>query len=92
MKSSIFWDITACSPLKVNVRFPKNLSLLSSGSKKGQARNHHEACNKQSSARYQLHPAFMKRGATCSFETSPDFQRTTWRYILEDRTLNINTV
>jgi hypothetical protein len=25
--------------------------------------------------------------ATCSHETSVDFQRTTWRYIPEDRTL-----
>jgi hypothetical protein len=43
MKSSIFWDITQCSPLKFSRR---------------------------------------------SFETSIDFQRTTGRYISEDRTLN----
>jgi hypothetical protein len=44
MKSSIFWDTTTCSPLKVDQR---------------------------------------------SSETSDDFQRTTWRYIPEDRTLQL---
>jgi hypothetical protein len=29
----------------------------------------------------------MKMEATCSSETSVDFQRTTWRYIPEDGTL-----
>jgi hypothetical protein len=29
----------------------------------------------------------MKMEATCSFETSTDFQQTTWRYIREDRVI-----
>jgi hypothetical protein len=29
----------------------------------------------------------LKMAATCSSETSVDFQRITWRYIPEDRTL-----
>jgi hypothetical protein len=34
------------------------------------------------------YPSTLKMEVTCSTETSVDFQRTTWRYIPEDRTLH----
>jgi hypothetical protein len=76
----IFWDITPCSPLKINRRFRKNISPPSSGSK-----------NKSSKiSASKLAPAFtlvscsastLKTEAICSSETSVNFQRTTWHYI-----------
>jgi hypothetical protein len=39
MKGTIFWDITPCSPLKVNRHF---MSYQSSGLKVSQARNQHD--------------------------------------------------
>jgi hypothetical protein len=77
--SSIFWDITPCSPLRVNRRFggiyrlhtaelclPPAFTLVS--------------CSAYSST--------LKMEAICFSETSVDFQRTTWRYIQEDSTLH----
>jgi hypothetical protein len=89
MKSSIFWDITLCSPLKVNRRCGGTSRLHLQGPKINQARNQRETC---------LPPEFtlvsclaysstLKMEATYSSETSVDFRRTTWRYIPEDRTL-----
>jgi hypothetical protein len=37
---------------------------------------------------YLAYSSTLKMEATCSSETSEDFQRTTRRYIPEDRTLN----
>jgi hypothetical protein len=34
-----------------------------------------------------LYSSTLKMESTCSFETSVDFQQTTWRYIADDRTL-----
>jgi hypothetical protein len=76
MKSSIFCDIMACSPLKVNRRFGGTCRLRFQSRKIIQARNQREVGSKQSSAR------------TCSSETLVDFQRTTRRYIPEERTLH----
>jgi hypothetical protein len=70
MKSTIFWDRTQCSPLKINQRFggtyclhllcfPPSLTLIS--------------CSAYSSA--------LKMEAIFSSETSVEFQRTTRRYI-----------
>jgi hypothetical protein len=44
MKSPIFWDITPCSPLKVNRRFG---GICVQGRRISQARNHQEAGSKQ---------------------------------------------
>jgi hypothetical protein len=69
--SSVFWDITPCSTLKVNrylegtCRLPPAFTLIS--------------CLDFS--------LILKMEATCSSETSADFQRTTQIYIPEDRTL-----
>jgi hypothetical protein len=41
-KSSLFWDITQCSPLKVNRRFGGTCRLHFQGRRISQARNQHE--------------------------------------------------
>jgi hypothetical protein len=71
MKSTIFWDITPCSPLTVR----RNMSPTSAC---------HPAFTLVSCSAYS---SILKMEATCSFETSVDFQQTTRRYILEDSTL-----
>jgi hypothetical protein len=43
MNSLIFWDITPCSPLKVNWCFGRTCRLHLQGRRISQARNHHEA-------------------------------------------------
>jgi hypothetical protein len=45
MKSAIFWDITRCSPLKVNGRFERAVCLQLQGRRMSQARNQPEAGN-----------------------------------------------
>jgi hypothetical protein len=72
MKSTIFRDITPCSPLKVNRRV--------GGSNKSR---------KIPAWKIGLPPAFtlVSCSTVSSSETSVDFQRTTGRYIPEDRTL-----
>jgi hypothetical protein len=88
LKSTTFWDITPCSPLKVNRHFGGTCRLHHQGRRISQTRN--QLC---------LPPAFtlvsclaytltLKMEATCSLETSVDFQRTTWCYIPEDSTLH----
>jgi hypothetical protein len=72
-KSSIIWDITPCSLLKVNRSFGRTCRLHLQGRRICQTR-------KQRESRWQVEQ-------TCSSETSVDFQRTTRRYIPEDRTL-----
>jgi hypothetical protein len=48
MYSYVFWDITPCSPLKVNRRLRRICRLHLQGWRISQARNHHEAGSKQS--------------------------------------------
>jgi hypothetical protein len=62
MKSSVFWDVTPCSPFIVIRRFRETVFLLAYSSS-------------------------LKMEATCSSETSVDYQRTIQSYIPEDRTL-----
>jgi hypothetical protein len=69
MKSLIFWDITPCSPFKVNRRFGGTCRLA-------------PASRLVSSSAYS---STLKTEATCSSETSVDFQRTIQRYIPEDK-------
>jgi hypothetical protein len=47
-KSSIFWDITPCSPLKVNRSFGETRCLHLQERRTSQARNQHEAGGKHS--------------------------------------------
>jgi hypothetical protein len=94
MKSSIFWDTKPCSPLKVNRRLEGTCRLHLQSGRIRQVRNQPE--------KLCLPPAFtlvsclvysstLKMEATYSSKTSVDFQRTTRRYIPEDRTLGIET-
>jgi hypothetical protein len=77
MKSPILWDITPFSPLKVNRRIGGTYrSCLPPGFTL-------ISCLAYSSA--------LKMEATCSSETSVDFQRAKRCYIPEDRTLRIKT-
>jgi hypothetical protein len=57
------------------------MSSPCSGSKNKPSKNQREAGSKQSSSTLQME-------ATCSSETSDDFERTTRCYIPEDRTLD----
>jgi hypothetical protein len=77
LKSDIFWDITPCSPLKVNRRFWGTYRLHLQGRRIIRARNQHETD--------------VQAEAICSSETSVDFQRTIWHYIPEDSTLHNRT-
>jgi hypothetical protein len=82
MKSSIFWDITLCTLLKINQHF------------RGTCQFHFKV---QGGTAFHLLSRWflawlifltLTTEATCSFKTSVDFQQTTWRYIPEDRTLH----
>jgi hypothetical protein len=81
MKSKTFWDITPCSPLSVNRRFG------------GTYRLHLQqmlATSFHSGFFLKLYFSTLKMEAICSSETSVDTQRTTWCYIPEDCTLQLN--
>jgi hypothetical protein len=72
-------------------KFRRNMSLLSSMSKNKPSKN---PASKQMASRaafalvsFFAYSCTLKMEATCSSETSVDFQRSTWRYIPEDRTL-----
>jgi hypothetical protein len=82
--SSIFWDITPCSPLNVNRRFGGKSCLHLQDRRINRARNRHEAGSKF----FLAYSSTFKMDAICSSETSVDFQRTTRRYIPEDGTLH----
>jgi hypothetical protein len=81
-KSSIFWDITLCSPLKVNQRFRGTCHLHLRGRRKSLL----ATCFTPVS--FSAYSLTMKMEATCSCELSADFQWTTWCHIPEDRTLH----
>jgi hypothetical protein len=70
MKSSVFWDIISCSPLKANRRFGEICGRHFQGRRISQARNHHETRSK----------------LTATSETSADIEWGTWHYHLEERT------
>jgi hypothetical protein len=80
VKSSIIWDMTPCSPLKVNPPF-RGIRR-----RRIQAGNQSEARRKQSLA--------LKIEMSCYFETSLDFQRNIRRYIREDdgQTVMMNAI
>jgi hypothetical protein len=74
MKSTIFWDITSCSPLNVNRQF------------RGTYRLHLQpAFTLVSCSAFSF---TLKMEVICSSETSIDTQRTTGRYIPEGGTLH----
>jgi hypothetical protein len=83
MKSTIFWDIMPCSPLKVNRRFGGIYHLHLQDQRISRARNQHES----RAVGFLLgYFSTLKMEAIYSSETSVDFQWTTRRYIPEDST------
>jgi hypothetical protein len=77
MKSSILWYITSCSPLNVNQRFGGTCPLHLQGIR--------ITCSTLVS--HLPYSSTLKTEVTRPPETSVDFQRTTRRYIPENRTL-----
>jgi hypothetical protein len=67
MKSSVFWNITSCSPLKVCRHFEGTLLLLTT------------ACFTLVSC--LTYSSSLKMEASCSSETSLHFQRTIYLYL-----------
>jgi hypothetical protein len=87
-KSTIFSDITPCSPLKVNRRFGGTYCLRLQGRRLSRARNQLCSAFHLLSHRFLACLIFRKIEATCSSETSVHFQRTTQHYIAEHWTLH----
>jgi hypothetical protein len=89
-KSSIFWYITPCSPLKVNRHFGGTFHLHPQGRIICQTRNQVESGSKKSSCfklvSWLAYSSTFKMKATYSSETLVEFQRTIRRYNTEDRT------
>jgi hypothetical protein len=79
MTCSISWDITPCSPLKVNRRFGGTYLL------------HLQSfdCCLLHAGFCLAYSSTLKMEATCSSEKSVDFQRATRCYIPEDRPLQL---
>jgi hypothetical protein len=99
MKSSIFWDLTPCSPLKVNIGFGETCRLhlqnrrISRSGKGRESKWQTELLPPTFTlVSHSAYSSILKTEATCSSETSLDFQRTTRRFIPEDRTLLGDTV
>jgi hypothetical protein len=65
LKSSGFWDITSCSPLKANRCFGGTCCLHLQGQRISQRINQNEAGSKQSSAYRLFHAGFFALLATC---------------------------
>jgi hypothetical protein len=88
MKSSIFWGITPCNPLKVNRRFGLTCRLHLQGRRIIHVRNQLQASKKPAElvTDFMLvsclaYSSTLKTEVTCSSETSGDFQMTIRRYI-----------
>jgi hypothetical protein len=90
MKSSIFWDITPCSPLRVNEPFGGTCRLHLQNQRISQPRNQNKdlLATWFTVVSFLTYSSTLKMEATCSFEMPVDFQRTTRRYIPEDITLH----
>jgi hypothetical protein len=96
MKSSVFWNITSCSPLKVNRRSGETCRLHIQGRRISRVRELFER-RRQAESRSQLrlplaftlfscsaYSLILKMEAICFFETSVGFQQTTRCYIPEE--------
>jgi hypothetical protein len=79
MKTYFFWSITPRSPLKVNRRFRGTCRLHLRVRRISQEKTNVKQLSSRAST--------LKMEATCSSKTSIDIQRTTRRYIGEERTL-----
>jgi hypothetical protein len=80
MKSSIIWDTTPCSPLKVNCHFGCTCLLNLQLRRINQTRNWHEAGSKFMLISCLAYSSALKM-VSCSSETLVDFQMIIWSYI-----------
>jgi hypothetical protein len=88
IKTSVFWDITPCCPVKVNDVSEEHVTFIFRVEEEAK-----EETSMKHSASYACfvlcssfdHSFTLKVEAVCSSETSIDFHRTTRRYIPEDR-------
>jgi hypothetical protein len=85
MKSSIFWDIKPCSPLKCKRYFGVIYPLYLLGQSISQGRYQYEPISEEIFAGFLLGLFLYRKKATCSSETSVGFQLTTLRYIPQDK-------
>jgi hypothetical protein len=85
--SSVFWNIRPYSPLKVNQRFRGTFRLCLQDRIIRQAKNECEAGSKIMVSCLAYFSA-LKMEATCTSETSVNFQRTTRLCIPDGRTLH----
>jgi hypothetical protein len=79
MKSTIFGDITPCSPLKVNRRFRGTFRLHLQGRRISRGRSQRERWQVETLVFCSAYFSTLKMEAICSSETSVDTQRTTRR-------------
>jgi hypothetical protein len=86
VKSTIFWDITSCSPLKVNWRFGGTYRLHFQSRKISQAKTRMKAGGNQSC--FSAYSLTLKMEAICYSETSVDSRQTARRFMPEDGTLH----
>jgi hypothetical protein len=88
MKSSIFWDMTLCSPLKVNWCFRGTHRFHLQGQRIFWARYQHESrlclAPASSLASCSAYSSTLKMEVICFCKTLVDFQRTTKRFIPKD--------
>jgi hypothetical protein len=103
LKSSAFWDITSYSPLKINRSFGRTFRFHFQGRRIKQETSVEQVANSSGagwlwraqlellaacfSFLYLAYYLALEMETTASSETV-DFQRTTWRYIWEDRILH----
>jgi hypothetical protein len=85
VKSVIFWDITSCSPLKVNRRFGGIYRLHLQVGEEAEHEISMKAGGKQNSVYHSCsaYSPTLKIEAIGSSETSVDFQRTTRLYRIQ---------
>jgi hypothetical protein len=90
MEIPSFWDITPCSPLKINQRFAGICRLYLQGRRIIEAAKQETSTKEVVSRACWLmlvswtdYSSTLKTEATCSYETWVDCQRTSWRYIPE---------
>jgi hypothetical protein len=95
LKSSVFWDITLCNPLKVNRYFKRTYGLHLQGWRVSQERNYYETGSKQRllTSCFMIvscvaYSSIMKTEVTYSSERSVDSPQTTWHYVPENRTFH----
>jgi hypothetical protein len=86
LKSSVFWGITPCSSVNVNLRFGRIYRLHLQGRRASEARIQLKTGSKQSSC--LAYSSTLKIEAIYLSEPCVDFQRITRRYISGDSTLH----